>query len=29
MNPEVREVFLKRGKLVQSMRKFLDEHGFH
>jgi lysyl-tRNA synthetase class 2 len=28
MNPEVREVFLKRGKLVQSMRKFLDEHGF-
>src|SRR5207244_10472642 len=23
MNPEVREVFLKRGKLVQSMRKFL------
>jgi len=28
MNPEVREVFLKRGKLVQSMRKFLSEHGF-
>jgi lysyl-tRNA synthetase class 2 len=28
MNPEVREVFLKRGKLVQSMRKFLDQHGF-
>jgi lysyl-tRNA synthetase class 2 len=28
MNPEVREVFLKRGKLVQSMRKFLNEHGF-
>ncbi len=28
MNPEVREVFLKRGKLVQSMRKFLDERGF-
>ena len=27
MNPEVREVFLKRGRLVQSMRKFLDEHG--
>jgi lysyl-tRNA synthetase class 2 len=28
MNPEVREVFLKRGRLVQSMRKFLNEHGF-
>jgi lysyl-tRNA synthetase class 2 len=28
MNPEVREVFLKRGKLVQSMRTFLNEHGF-
>jgi lysyl-tRNA synthetase, class II len=28
MNPEVREVFLKRGKLVQSLRKFLNEHGF-
>jgi lysyl-tRNA synthetase class 2 len=28
MNPEVREVFLKRGNLVQSMRKFLNEHGF-
>ena len=28
MNPEVREVFLKRAKLVQSMRSFLDAHGF-
>ena len=28
MNPEVREVFLKRAKLVQSMRSFLDRHGF-
>ncbi len=28
MNPEVREVFLKRAKVVQSMRRFLDEHGF-
>ena len=28
MNPEVRDVFLKRGKLVQSMRRFLNEHGF-
>jgi lysyl-tRNA synthetase, class II len=28
MNPEVREVFLKRGKLVQSMRQFLNERGF-
>jgi lysyl-tRNA synthetase class 2 len=28
MNPEVREVFLKRSKLVQSMRRFLDAHSF-
>jgi len=28
MNPEVREVFLKRSKLVQSMRGTLDAHGF-
>ena len=28
MNPEVREVFRKRSKLVQSMRSFLDNHGF-
>ena len=28
MNPEVREVFLKRAKLVQSMRRFLNERGF-
>ncbi len=28
MNPEVREVFLKRTKLVQSMRQTLDAHGF-
>jgi lysyl-tRNA synthetase, class II len=28
MNPEVREVFLKRSKLVQSMRLFMDAHGF-
>jgi lysyl-tRNA synthetase, class II len=28
MNPEVREVFLKRAQLVQSVRKFLGEHGF-
>jgi lysyl-tRNA synthetase class 2 len=28
MNPEVRDVFLKRAKLVQSMRRFLGEHGF-
>lgn len=28
MNPEVRDVFLKRAKLVQSMRRFLDERGF-
>jgi lysyl-tRNA synthetase class 2 len=28
MNPEVREVFLKRTTLVQSMRRTLDGHGF-
>jgi lysyl-tRNA synthetase class 2 len=28
MNPEVREVFVKRAKVVQSMRRFLDEHAF-
>jgi lysyl-tRNA synthetase class 2 len=28
MNPEVREVFLKRTKLVQSLRRALDGHGF-
>jgi lysyl-tRNA synthetase, class II len=28
MNREVRDVFLKRAKLVQSMRSFLDAQGF-
>jgi lysyl-tRNA synthetase class 2 len=28
MNPDVREVFLKRTKLVQSIRRTLDAHGF-
>ena len=28
MNPEVREVFLKRSRLVQSMRRYLDAQGF-
>ena len=28
MNPEVREVFLKRSKLVQSFRRFMDSQGF-
>jgi len=28
MNPEVREVFLKRTKMVQSMRHTMDAHGF-
>ena len=28
MNPEVREVFVKRTRLVQSMRRTLDSHGF-
>ena len=28
MNPEVREVFLKRSKLVQSIRRYMDAQGF-
>jgi lysyl-tRNA synthetase class 2 len=28
MNPEVREVFLKRSKLVRSLRQILEAHGF-
>jgi lysyl-tRNA synthetase class 2 len=28
MNPEVREVFLQRAKLVQSMRQTMERHGF-
>ena len=28
MNPEVREVFLKRSKLVQAIRRFMDGQGF-
>ncbi len=28
MNPEVREVFIKRAKVVQSLRRFLDSKGF-
>jgi len=28
MNPEVREVFIKRAKVVQSLRSFLDSNGF-
>jgi lysyl-tRNA synthetase, class II len=28
MNPEVREVFIKRSKLVQSLRRFMDAQGF-
>ena len=28
MNPEVRAVFLKRSKLVQSLRRYFDGHGF-
>jgi lysyl-tRNA synthetase, class II len=28
MNPDVREVFLKRSKLVQSLRRTLESHGF-
>ncbi len=28
MNPEVREVFIKRARVVQSLRRFLDANGF-
>ncbi len=28
MNPEVREVFLKRSRLVQSLRRYFDGQGF-
>jgi lysyl-tRNA synthetase class 2 len=28
VNPEVREVFLKRSKLVQSLRRTMETHGF-
>ena len=28
MNPQVREVFLKRSRLLQSARRFLDSRGF-
>ncbi|HEY6338031.1 MAG TPA: lysine--tRNA ligase [Candidatus Sulfotelmatobacter sp.] len=28
MNPEVRDVFMKRSKLVQSMRRTMEAHGF-
>jgi len=28
MNPEVREVFIKRSKLVQSLRRTMEAHGF-
>jgi lysyl-tRNA synthetase class 2 len=28
MNPEVREVFMKRSKLIQSLRRYFDSHGF-
>src|SRR4051812_49379267 len=28
MNPDVREVFVKRAKIVQSMRRFFDSRGY-
>ena len=28
MNPEVREVFLKRTRMIQSMRRTMEAHGF-
>lgn len=27
-NPEVRDIFIKRSKIITAMRKFLDEQGF-
>jgi lysyl-tRNA synthetase class 2 len=28
VNPEVREIFLKRSRLVQALRRFLDDRGY-
>jgi len=28
MNPEVREVFIKRAKVVQAVRRYFDTHGY-
>ena len=28
MNPEVRETFVKRSKIISSIRRYLDERGF-
>ncbi len=28
VNPEVREVFVTRAKLIRAMRQFMDDHGF-
>jgi lysyl-tRNA synthetase, class II len=28
VNPEVREIFLKRSKLIQSLRRTMESHGF-
>jgi len=28
VNPDVREVFIKRSKIIRSMRRYLDEQGF-
>lgn len=28
MNPEVKDTFIKRSKIISSMRKYLDEQGF-
>lgn len=28
VNPEVREIFIKRARIVRAMREFLDERGF-
>lgn len=28
VNPDVRQVFIKRSKIISAIRKFLDEHGY-
>src|SRR5699024_3826283 len=29
VNPEVKEVFLKRSAIIKAVREFLDDRGFH
>ena len=28
MNPEVRDVFVKRSLIIRELRRFLDDHGY-